>query len=198
MLSLLAPLKQGLCFILSAPAGTGKTTLVNLLMKEFPNVIASISFTTRSPRMGEINGKDYHFITEQEFNEKIAASDFLEYVKLYGNYYGSSRQWINEQRNQGKHVFLVIDTQGAIQLKGKFESTSIFVSPPSIEVLANRLGNRKTETSEMIEKRLDWARKEMEFRDAYDYQLINDDLSNAYQILRSIVIAETHRVKRDK
>jgi guanylate kinase len=191
---LLGKRKEGLLFILSAPAGTGKTTLVEMLTAEFPSVISSISYTTRQPRPGEIHGQHYHFISESEFEAKIAASDFLEYVKLYDSYYGTSRQWVSDQQKQGKHVVLVIDTQGAKQLMGTFKGFSIFVSPPSLEALRERLSKRKTETPEMMEKRLAWAKIEMEDVKYYDYHIVNDDLSDAYQVLRSIVIAETHRV----
>lgn len=193
MTSLLGEHDEGLIFIVSAPAGTGKTTLIQRLVQEFSSIIASISFTTRQPRDGEVPGIHYHFITESEFEAKIAAEDFLEYVKLYGTYYGTSRQWIKEQQQKGKHVVLVIDTQGALQLKGKIPAVLIFVRPPSEEILRQRLTQRQTESPEMIEKRLDWARKELQAAQRYDYQLINDDLDEAYQVLRSIFIAEGHR-----
>lgn len=182
-------------FVVSAPAGTGKTTLVNKLIEEFPGIIASISYTTRQPRPGEIEGVHYNFISDAAFQAKIAASDFLEYVQLYGTYYGTSRQWIADQQNQGKHIVLVIDTQGALKLKGHLPATFVFIKPPSQEVLRTRLMKRQTESLEMVEKRLEWARQELEAAQQYDYQIINDDLAIAYQILRSIVIAECHRVK---
>jgi guanylate kinase len=193
MISLLGDLVEGLTFIVSAPAGTGKTTLVQMLTQEFPSVIASISYTTRLPREGEIHGKHYHFITESEFKAKINASDFLEYVKLYGTYYGTSLQWIQEQQQKGNHVVLVIDTQGAMQLKGRLPGIFIFIRPPSLEILKARLEGRKTETPEVLEKRLNWAQKELEAAQDYDYQLVNDNLTVAYQVLRSIIIAECHR-----
>lgn len=198
MANLLGSYTRGLVFIVSAPAGTGKTTLVDLLVQEFPSVIANISYTTRLPRQGEIQGKHYHFISESEFEAKKAASDFLEYVKLYGTSYGTSRQWIEAQREEGKHVILVIDTQGALQLKGKYEAISIFIRPPSLEILRKRLTGRQTEPLEVIEKRLAWAEKELEAADSYDYQIVNDDLAVAYQVLRSIVIAECHRTGRQE
>lgn len=191
--SLLAPQEKGMCFIVSAPAGTGKTTLIQMLVKEFPNIIASVSYTTRPPRDGEVNGKHYHFISDSQFEEKIAATDFLEYVKLYGYYYGTSKQWIEEKRQQGKHVVLVIDTQGALSLKGRLDATFIFISPPSLQELKSRLTKRQTESQEMVEKRLVWAKQEMEASTSYDYLVVNDDLSVAYQVLRSIFIAESHR-----
>lgn len=187
--------KEGLCFIVSAPTGTGKTTLVQMLLDEFPNFVANISYTTRKPRGQEIDGKDYHFIEESEFQRKIEDQDFLEYVKLYDNYYGSSKTWVLDQLSKGKNVILVIDTQGAIQLKGKFPATYIFISPPSIEELKKRLLNRKTETVESIQKRLIHVADELKMIPLYDYHIVNDDLSIAYQALRSIMIAEMHRVR---
>jgi guanylate kinase len=193
MASLLGETNEGLVFIVSAPAGTGKTTLVQRLVHEFPSIIANISYTTRQPRAGEIEGVHYHFISDSEFEAKITANDFLEYVNLYGTYYGTSHQWIQEQQQKGKHVVLVIDTQGALQLKGRIPAILIFIRPPSIEVLRSRLMQRQSETAEMIEKRVAWAQRELEAARQYDYQLINDDLDIAYQILRSIFIAESHR-----
>lgn len=190
---LLPPRKDGLCFIVSAPAGTGKTTLVKMLVEEFPRVVSSISYTTRKKRQGETEGKDYHFITKEAFEAKIAASDFLEYVQLYGDYYGTCRKWVLDKMKQGIHVVLVIDTQGAMQLKKLFTAVYIFISPPSLEVLKERLAKRKTESPDAMVKRIAWAAQEMAAAPQYDYHIINDDLSTAYQVLRSIVIAETHR-----
>lgn len=191
--TLLGDHKKGLLFVLSAPAGTGKTTLINKLMKEFPSVKMSISYTTRQPRVGEVDGRDYHFITESEFEEKIAASDFLEYIKLYGCYYGTSSRWLKEQRESGKHIFLVIDTQGGRLIREKVDASYIFIMPPSISALESRLVKRKTETPEKLQQRLVWAENEMNAAQEYDYQLINDDLDTAYQILRSILVAQCHR-----
>lgn len=195
MSSLLGDGKEGLAFIVSAPAGTGKTTLVEKLMNEFSSILASISYTTREPREGEIPGIHYHFITENEFETKIAAGDFLEYVKLYGTYYGTSSRWVKEQQKKGKHVVLVIDTQGALKLKGKFPAALIFIRPPSLDVLRKRLIRRQTETPGMIDQRVEWAQMELDAAQQYDYQIINDDLEIAYQILRCIIIAECHRTK---
>lgn len=193
MASLMENLKEGKLFIVSAPAGTGKTTLVQMLVNEFPNVIASVSYTTRQPREGEVNGRDYHFISQSDFEAKVAASDFLEYVQLYGYYYGTSRQWVINQQKQGKHVILVIDVQGALQLKRQVSAPSIFIAPPSLEILRERLAKRKTESAEMLEKRLQWAKGEMEAFHQYDYLIVNDELQVAYEVLRSIVIAESHK-----
>ena len=192
--------KTGLAFILSAPAGTGKTTLVDMLTKEFPDLIVkNVSYTTRQPRPGEISGLDYNFISREEFEKKIANNHFLDHVKLYDDYYGTCRDWIDQKIGEGKYVFLVIDTQGAMFLKSKmkntFPATYIFVLPPSLEELKRRLEFRKTESPEMIQKRLDLAKKEVLLAPNYDYNIINDDLTTAYDALRSIVIAEEHKVK---
>jgi guanylate kinase len=193
-MGLIGELKRGLVFILSAPAGTGKTTLVQRLVNEFPSVVASISYATRKPRAGEVNGIDYFFVSEEEFQSRIDNGEFLEYVKLYDDYYGTSRLWVEKQLGQGRHVFLVIDTQGALSLKDKIKATYIFVSPPSLEVLEKRLQARKTESQVVIQKRLAWAEREMAATHAYNYLIVNDELDEAYQVLRSIVIAEEHRI----
>lgn len=191
---LLGALPRGLVFIVSAPAGTGKTTLVNMLTEEFPCVVAGVSFTTRPPRHGEVNGQHYYFISEEEFAHKISKGEFLEYVRLYGFYYGSSRVWLEEQRNKGKHVILVIDTQGTMQLKGQIDATTIFIRPPSLQELEKRLLLRKSEPQDVIDQRVQWAHEEMKVQDHYDYCIINDDLDTAYQALRSIVIAQEHKI----
>lgn len=197
--SLLIQRKRGLAFIVSAPSGTGKTTLVEMLTHEFPSVVANVSFTTRAPRPEEIAGKHYHFITTEEFEQRIANNEFLDYVKLYGGtYYGCSRREVEEQLDQGKHVILTIDIQGARHLQNVFPAISIFVAPPSRDELRRRLLARRTETEEMIQKRLDWAEKEIAASDIYDYRFVNADLGMAYQVLRSIVIAEDHRLNDSK
>ena len=193
MQSLLGDTPEGLIFIVSAPSGTGKTTLIKKLTQQFPSIIASISFTTRLPREGEVSGVNYHFITEAEFKTRIAEGDFLEYVQLYETYYGTSREWIKKQQQQGKHVVLVIDTQGHQLLRGKISATSIFVRPPSLSVLKKRLEDRKTESALSLEERLKRAPQELIDGWQYDYQVVNDDLEVAYEVFRSIFIAETHR-----
>lgn len=186
---------RGLLFILSAPAGTGKTTLMRKLQKEFPDeIVPSISYTSRKPRPNETNGVDYHFVNTEDFEKRIALGEFLEYVQLYNHYYGTSFAWVEEQRNKGKHVFLVIDTQGATLLKNQIDAIFIFLKPPSIDELRKRLENRKTECVQRMEERLAIAKKEIEASVIYDYLIVNDDLETAFQVLRSIVIAETHRI----
>ncbi len=192
---LLGNLTRGMVFIVSAPTGTGKTTLIQMLQREFACVVPSISFTTRAPRPDEVDGVHYYFISLAEFKAKIAGGELLEYVELYGQYYGTSRIWMDDQLDHGKHVVLVIDTQGARYLRGKIQATSIFLSPPSIEELERRLRSRQTDSDEVILKRMAWVKDEMLAKNEYDYLIINDDLSTAYQALRSILIAEEHRIR---
>lgn len=190
------PLKQGLLIILSAPAGTGKTTLVKRIVNENPNILASVSFTTRPKRELEVDGIDYSFVNQEQFKSKIEADDFLEHVEFCGNYYGTSRSWVDEQRQKGKHVILTIDTQGGLLLKNKVDAVYIFVLPPSLEIQRQRLVNRKTDSMESIEKRL--KRTALELHDArqYDYVIVNDNLDNALDALKSIILAEEHRTQR--
>lgn len=194
-MKVLGELKKGLIFVISAPAGTGKTTLVRMLQKEFSCVTESISYTTRQPRPSEVPGRDYHFITVPEFEEKIREGEFLEYAQVFGNYYGTSRKFIGEQQKLGKHVLLVIDTQGAMQLMGTMDAVFIFIRPPDMETLRARLSARKSESSEAIDERLSWAKKEMDLAVHYNYQIVNDRLDTAYDVLRSVLIAEEHKIK---
>ncbi len=186
-------MKKGLIFVISAPAGTGKTTLVRMLQEEFRHVVESISYTTRPPRSNEVPGRDYNFISEHEFKEKIKEGEFLEYAQVFNNYYGTSRKFVQNQLDKGKHVTLVIDTQGALQLIEELDAVFIFISPPSLEELRARLCRRKSETEEAIETRLSWAEKEIALSVNYDYHIVNDNLKTAYEVLRSILIAEEHR-----
>lgn len=192
-MQVLGGMQKGLIFIVSAPAGTGKTTLVHMLQKEFSCVVESISYTTRPMRSSEISGRDYHFVGREEFEEKIKAGDFLEHARVFGEYYGTSREALFQQLSQGKHVVLVIDTQGALNIKNKLDAVFIFIQPPSIEILKKRLLARKSENSAAMEERLAWAQKEIDCAIHYDYQIVNDDLSTAYDVLRSVLIAEEHK-----
>lgn len=191
---ILGNLEKGLLFLISAPAGTGKSTLVHQLIGEFPEIIEeSCSCTTRQPRPGEIKQKDYDFLSLDEFEHKIAKGEFLEHVRVFGHYYGTLKSEVTRIQESGKHVILVIDTQGVSQLKEKIEATSIFIRPPSMQVLRERLFKRRTESEEKIEERLRWAERELIMGNEYDYQLINDDLSVSYQVLRSIIISEEYK-----
>ncbi len=191
---LLGNLKKGLLFVISAPAGTGKSTLVQMLLREFPDAISeSCSSTTRRPRAGEVDEEHYQFLSKEEFEAKIQRDEFIEYANVFGNYYGTNKMQVDVLQASGKHVILVIDTQGAMKVKEKIEALFIFISPPNLDELKRRLFRRKTEDEKTIEYRLSWANKELGYAKEYDFNIVNDDLDVTYQILRSIIIAEEQR-----
>lgn len=190
--------QEGLTFVISAPAGTGKTTLANMLVEEFDRVKRCVTCTTRKPRKEEVHGKDYFFLTEEEFRLMAKKREFLEYVNLFEYSYGTPKQWIADQKKQGYHVLLVIDVQGAMNLRDKIDAVYVFLSPPTKDELRLRLNKRAMDTQEEIELRLSQAEKEMQEALHYDYQIINRDLHTAYQVLRSILIAEEHKIKNKK
>lgn len=194
-LVLLGGKKKGLLFVVSAPAGTGKTTLVRMLVREFPCIVESVSYTTRSPRANEESGIDYYYISHQEFEKRIRSGDFLEYAEVFGQCYGTSKETVEKELGAGKHVILVIDTQGALQLMEHTQAIFTFISPPSIQELRSRLMKRKSESKESLESRLSWSQKEIAFASFYDYHIVNDSLQTSYEILRSILIAEEHKVR---
>lgn len=190
---------DGLLFVISAPAGTGKSTLVEMIVKEFPNEVEeTCSCTTRLRRPGEVAQRHYEFISIEEFEKRIQEGAFLEYAKVFGQYYGTPRAEIEKIQKQGKHAILVIDTQGALQLMKKTEGVFIFISPPSFPELRRRLFKRSTEDEEKIQERLQWAEQEVNLAPHYDYHIVNDELNVSYQVLRSILIAEEHYYRRTK
>lgn len=182
--------KQGKVFVLSAPAGTGKTTLVKKLTEELPFVVQSVSFTSREKRPNEVDGVDYHFVTREEFRKKLDRGDFLEHAQVYEDDYGTDRKGVEDQLKEGRHVFLVIDTQGAEQIRNQIPAVFIFVFPPSLEELKHRLEHRKTESPDVITERLSWSAREMEAGKHYQYHIVNDDLEKAYKELKQIVLIE--------
>lgn len=189
-------LDKGKLFILSAPAGTGKTTLARMASSEFSCVVESVSYTTRAPRGAEIEGHDYFFVSKETFEELIEKQEFLEHAVVFGQHYGTSKKFVNEQLNSGKHVLLVIDVQGAMALKKKkLEAVFIFIKPPSMLALKQRLISRNCDSQEAIDLRLSQAQHEMTFESQYDYQIINDNLNSAFEVLKSILIAEEHKIR---
>lgn len=189
----LGNLSEGMLFVLSAPAGTGKTTLVKMLRKEFCCLKQSISYTTRDPRIGEIEGEDYFFISKKKFDELQQAGEFLEWACVFGQYYATSKRFIEEKQKEGKHILMVIDTQGALQVQKKMEATLIFLAPPSLSELRRRLESRGMDAPKVMEQRLAQAEKEIEMSKYYDYFIINQNLSTTYDVLRAILIAEEHK-----
>ncbi len=191
--------RRGLLFIVSAPSGTGKTTLVERLVQVVPSLKMSRSYTSRSAREGERDGVDYNFISREEFEQRIRECSFLEWADVFGNFYGTAAADVEERITAGQDVVLVIDVQGARQVKARrVDHTSIFVLPPSLPVLDQRLRGRSKDTEEQIQRRLDTARGEASSYSDYDYVVVNDDLESTVQRLREIMGAErlrTHRMK---
>ena len=188
---------RGLLFIVSAPSGTGKTTLVERLVQILPNLRMSRSYTSRTARSGERDGVDYNFISRDRFEHRIGKGDFLEWADVFGNYYGTAAEDVEYMIAAGQDVVLVIDVQGARQVKARgVDHSSIFVMPPSFEVLEHRLRSRSKDTEEQMQRRLDTARSEASSYVDYDYVVVNDDLNPTVVRLQEIIAAERSRVHR--
>lgn len=181
---------SGRLFLVTAPSGAGKSSLVNALLKMEPDIKLSISHTTRAPRPGEENGREYHFVTVEEFEAMKDRGEFLESALVHGNYYGTSRVWIEEQMKIGNDVLLEIDWQGARQVRERFAGTvGIFILPPSIEALEWRLHHRGTDSEQTITRRLLGAGAEMAHAPEFEYVIINADFDVALSQMRAVVIA---------
>ena len=189
--------RKPLVYIISAPSGSGKSTLANEILKLVPNLVFSISYTTRALRGSEQNGKQYHFVTMEEFERMVRDGEFLEHANVHGNCYGTSRRFLREAGASGQDLFLDIDVQGAAQIKKNLsDAISIFVLPPDRKTLEWRLENRGENRKDEIQRRLQDARREIEEYDKYDYVLINDQLEKSIERLRAIVVSE--RLRREK
>ena len=187
---------SGQLFIVSAPSGAGKTTLVRLLLENDPGICVSISTTTRAPRPGESDGREYHFADVPRFLEMVSHGDFIEWVEVHGNYYGTSKRWIENEMAAGRDVLLEIDWQGAQQVKKAFpDAIGVFIMPPSLETLGERLSGRGTDSAETIARRMAAARDEMRHVDEFEYVIINDDLRTALAYLLAVVDASRLRYR---
>ena len=183
--------RKNILFVISAPSGAGKTTIIEKLLKEINGLIISISHTTRPPRNGEINGKDYYFITKKEFKNKIDQNEFAEWNEYQDQYYGSSFENLENAKKQGKDLLFDIDINGAANIKKKFDNgTYIFILPPSISSLRERLLKRGAESREVIESRIKIAEKEIQHFKEYDYVVVNNKVSEASQKISSIIFAQ--------
>ncbi|ODU26016.1 MAG: guanylate kinase [Thiobacillus sp. SCN 62-729] len=192
---------EGVLYIVSAPSGAGKTSLVKALLKTDPGIRLSVSYTTRPPRPGETDGRDYHFVNHERFEIMLAEGEFLEHAEVYGNFYGTSKGSIGRDLNAGRDVLLEIDWQGAGQVRQHFpQSASIFILPPSFNALRTRLAGRGQDSDEVIERRLAAAAHDVAHADTFDYIIVNDDFDHALQdlvaITRSIRLEAARQLKR--
>jgi guanylate kinase len=190
---------RGTIFIVSAPSGAGKTTLCKRIMETLDNLRTSVSFTTRQPRNGEVDGEDYFFVTEKKFRSMISKGEFVEWAEVHGNLYGTSRRRLDRMIREGYDVILDIDTQGARQIRKTFKGgVFIFILPPSMTELRGRLENRKSNTKEDMERRLKRAVEEIREYKLYDYVIVNDSLKDSLRAFESIILADRNSCsKRD-
>ena len=188
---------KGLLFVISGPSGTGKGTICKQLVK-ITDISMSVSETTRAPRDGEIQGKNYFFVTKEEFQNKIQEDGFIEYAEVYGNYYGTPKQFIIEKLESGQDVVLEIDFQGALQVKAKFPNgIFIFILPPSMKELKHRIVKRGSESEKSFTERFNNALKEISYIDKYDYCVINDEVDSAVTKVKTIIEAEHYKVTEE-
>lgn len=181
---------RGMMLVISAPSGTGKSTLIRRLTREFPGFAFSVSCTTRDPRPGEVDGRDYHFLSRDEFISRRDAGFFAEWAEVHGNFYGTPRQATEDLLEQGRDVIFDIDVQGARQLKNSMDQGAyVFVFPPSREELTRRLTGRGTDSADVVARRLANAGREIEASDWFDHWIVNEDLDTAYDQLRAVYIA---------
>ena len=186
---------KGILLVISGFAGTGKGTLVHELLEKYDNYALSVSATTRAPRPGEIDGVHYFFKTKEEFEEMIRENRLIEYASYVENYYGTPKEYVQQQLENGKDVILEIEIQGALKIKEQFPDTLLlFMVPPSASVLEERLRGRGTETDEVVRKRLHRAVEESEFIEQYDYLIVNDDLKICVKETHEIIQSQHHRV----
>jgi len=190
--------QKGLLVVISGPSGAGKGTICKALLSE-NDFWLSISSTTRQPRKGEVDGVNYHFLSKEDFEERISKDDFLEYAEVYGNYYGTPKSKALEAINNGNDVILEIDIQGALKVKESYpEGVFIFILPPSMEELKQRIINRGSETPESLMTRFKSAYKEINYVSKYNYAVVNDTVEEAVKKIQSIIVAERCRVDRVK
>ncbi len=188
---------QGILLVVSGPSGAGKGTICSMLREQLPDLGYSVSVTTRQPRVGEVDGVNYFFKTVDQVKEMIARDEFLEYAEVYGNYYGTPRQYVMDLLASGKDVLLEIDIQGALQVKEHFpEGVFVFIVPPSLDELYDRIYKRGTDSAEVIERRMASAASELSFAAKYDYIIVNDVAEKAAQRVLTLMEAERYRVAR--
>lgn len=190
---------RGILFVVSSPSGGGKGTLIQRVLKQVPNLSYSVSFTTRAPRNGEVNGREYFFVTTEQFEEMIGAEAFLEWAHVHSKLYGTARQQVLKEISEGRDIILEVDVQGAASVRALMaDSVSIFILPPSFEVLKQRLKARGTDSPEELDLRLRNAHLELKDYSAFEYVILNDDLDRAANQMTAIVHAERARLNRQE
>lgn len=188
---------KGVLLVVSGPSGAGKGTICSMLREQLPDLGYSVSVTTRQPRNGEVDGVNYLFKTVEQVKEMIAAEELLEYAEVYGNYYGTPRQYVMDQLEAGRDVLLEIDIQGALQIKQRFpEGVFVFIVPPSLDELSARIYKRGTDSEDAIKRRMASAAGELTYAAEYDYIIVNDIAEKAAQKVLTIMEAERYRVAR--
>ncbi|EJL21620.1 guanylate kinase [Brevibacillus sp. BC25] len=188
---------RGLLLVLSGPAGVGKGTVCKALREVMPDLVYSVSATTRQPRPGEVEGVNYFFKSQEEFKQMIEEDALLEWAEYVGNYYGTPRHFVDDMLNEGRDVILEIEVQGALQVKERFpQGTFLFLAPPDLNELENRIVGRGTESQEIIRKRMEVARAEIELMDHYDYVVVNDVIESACDRIQAIITAEHLKKER--
>ncbi|AMN37217.1 TPA: guanylate kinase [Clostridium perfringens] len=190
---------RGVLIVISGPSGAGKGTICKALLEKHDDIFISVSATTRNPRVGEVDGVNYHFLTKEEFKQRIAEDDFLEHAEVYGNYYGTPKSSVEKMLDEGKNVILEIDIQGALKVKEKAtDGVFIFILPPSMEELKQRIIKRGSETPESLMTRFKSAYKEINYVSKYNYAVVNDNVEDAVKKIEAILLAEKCRVDRLK
>ena len=190
---------RGILFVVSSPSGGGKGTLIQRVLKKIPDLSYSVSFTTRAPRSGEANGREYFFVSQEKFEQMVAANEFLEWANVHGKLYGTSSKQVFEEIAEGRDIILEVDVQGAASVRSLVtDSVSVFILPPSFEILKQRLESRGTDSPEELEVRLRNAPGELKDYSAYQYLILNNDLDQAVEQLAAIVYAERAKLVRQE
>ena len=186
-------MKNGKLIVISAPSGSGKTTIARSIMQKYPGMLFSVSATTRQPRTGEIDGRDYFFLSKEEFQRRVRSGDLIEWEEIYGNYYGTLKSEVDRALQQGAIMLFDVDVKGALSIKKAYATDSIliFIKPPSFEILQQRLLNRKTEDDATSRRRLDRVPMELEKGSQFDWQVVNDDLKSAVNNVDEIIREHT-------
>ena len=191
--------KKGMIIIVSAPSGAGKTSICDALIKSDKNIIYSVSTTTREPRKGEKNGREYFFVNDSEFKKMVKTNMFVEWAKVHDHFYGTSKKVLEQTINKGKDILLDIDVQGAVKIKKQYkEALMIFITTPSLKVLKERLIKRNKDSMTVIKRRIENAKKELTYLPKYDYLILNDKLDKSIQEVKSVICAERLSIKRNK